>query len=149
MSRAGRFFTWAELTRSGTAERLGLSNAPTAGILLALQRLVDQTLDPLRAVLGRPIRVASGYRSPAVNAAVGGSEGSQHTRGEAADITVEGMASEEVVRALVGSGIPFDQVIWYAPERGGHAHISYTDRRPLRRQTLHAPASGGYVPWRP
>ena len=71
----------------------------------------------------------------------------QHVRGEAADIKVPGTSSEEVVRVLVHSGIPFDQAIWYAPERGGHVHVSYTARRANRRQTLHAPASGGYIGW--
>jgi hypothetical protein len=111
--------------------------------------LVGQLLDPLRAVLGVPVRVTSGYRAEEFNAAIGGAASSQHVLGEAADIKVPGTSSEEVVRVLVHSGIPFDQAIWYAPERGGHVHVSYTARRANRRQLLHAPARGGYVVWVP
>ena len=149
MSRPGRFFSWDEITRSSAATRLGLANEPPPTERAALVALVSAVLDPLRAVLGVPLRVTSGFRCVALNAAIGGSPTSQHTLGEAADVRAEGMASEEVVRALVRAGLPFDQAIWYAPERGGHVHVSYTTRRPNRRQTLHAPAAGGYVGWAP
>ncbi len=145
----GRFFSWAELTASGAAARLGIDNTPTPEAQRAMQALVATVLDPLRAHLGRPVRVTSGYRAPAVNRAVSGSPTSQHMSGEAADIKADGMAAEALAAAIVGLGVPFDQVIWYAPERGGHVHVSYTTTRKNRGETLHAPAAGGYVGWRP
>ncbi|MFH1467819.1 MAG: D-Ala-D-Ala carboxypeptidase family metallohydrolase [Pseudomonadota bacterium] len=144
---AGRFFSWAELTASTTAQRLGLANTPPPAAAANLQRLVTDLLDPLRARLGRPIRVTSGFRSDAVNEAVHGSPTSQHRSGEAVDFKVPGAASRDVAAFIARSGLPFDQVIWYDPERGGHVHLSYTTTRPNRREVLYAPASGGYRPW--
>ncbi|HET6497248.1 MAG TPA: D-Ala-D-Ala carboxypeptidase family metallohydrolase, partial [Thermoleophilia bacterium] len=102
-------------------------------------------LEPIREAVARPVRVTSGYRSPAVNAAVGGSSRSQHSKGEAADIKVDGMAAPELRNAIVAAGVPFDQLIWYAPERGGHVHVSYAIGRTQRGQVIYAPAGGGYI----
>ena len=82
-----KHFTLKELTRSSTAERLGIRNKPAVCEVAALERLVRYVLDPLRERYGRPVVVTSGYRSPALNRAVGGAATSQHLRGEAADIT--------------------------------------------------------------
>jgi len=144
---AGRFFSWAELAASSTARRLGIDNTPPAEAAARLQRLVNDLLDPLRQYLGRAIRITSGYRCPTLNKAIDGSPTSQHMHGEAVDFMVHGMHSRDVVAAIVRSGLNFDQAIWYAPERGGHVHLSYTTRRANRRQVLHAPAGGGYVAW--
>ena len=145
----GRFFSWAELTGSTAARRLGLDNTPTPEAQAAMRALVADVLDPLRERLGRPIRVHSGYRAPAVNRAIDGAATSQHMRGEAVDIHVDGMPAEALATFILRSGLPVDQVIWYAPERGGHVHVSYTRARPNRRQAMHAPAGGGYLAWAP
>ena len=147
--QVGRFFSWAEMPVSGAAARLGLDNTPPPAVQPAMLRLVEVVLDPLRVALGRPVRVTSGYRAPAVNRAINGSPTSQHMLGEAADIKVEGLSAEALATAIVQLGLPVDQVIWYAPERGGHVHVSFTDTRPTRRQALHAPVSGGYNAWAP
>lgn len=117
--RVGQFFTWAELTASATAQRLGLDNTPTAQARAAMEVLVAYVLDPLRGAFGSRLRVTSGYRSPAVNEAVDGAAGSQHLRGEAVDLVVDGLTAEQLAAVIVRSGMPFDQVIAYAPERGG------------------------------
>jgi len=145
----GRFFSWAELTASTTARRLGIDNTPTPQAQAAMQALVADVLDPLRRMLGRPIRVSSGYRAPAVNRAIDGAEHSQHMRGEAVDIKVDGVSAKELATFILRSGLPVDQVIWYAPERGGHVHLSYTRERTNRRQAMHAPAGGGYLAYAP
>jgi len=147
--QVGRFFSWAEVTASATASRLGLDNTPPADAQRALALLVAQVLDPLRQALGRPVRITSGYRAPAVNRAVSGSPTSQHMLGQAADIKVPGLSAEALATVIVRLGLPVDQVIWYAPERGGHVHVSFTDTRPNRGQALHAPAGGGYTAWAP
>lgn len=144
--RVGRFFTIAELTVSSAAKRLGLDNTPTPEAERALQVLAVHVLDPLRSALGSRLRVTSGYRSPAVNEAVDGSATSQHMKGEAVDLVVDGLRAEQLAQLIERSGIPFDQVIWYAPERGGHVHVSVTAMKKNRRVVLHAPAEGGYVP---
>jgi uncharacterized protein YcbK (DUF882 family) len=137
------------MTVSTAAARLGIENTPPPEAQRAMQLLVAHVLDPLRAGLGRPVRITSGYRHPAVNEAVHGSQASQHMQGEAADIKVEGVPAESLATAIVRLGVPFDQVIWYDPERGGHVHVSFTEKRPNRRQMLHAPTSGGYTAWAP
>lgn len=144
----GRYFTWHELLRSNTAARLGLNNAPTPEAKRALELLVYNVLDPLREAVGRPVLVGSGYRHPDVNRAVDGSaEHSQHSLGEAVDIKVPGMTAVELAGFLVRLGLPFDELIWYAPERGGHVHVSFTTRRANNYEVMHAPAGGGYKPW--
>lgn len=109
----GRFFTWAELTRSRAASRLGLDNTPPPEAQAAMRRLVEVVLDPLRAAIGRPVRLTSGFRARAVNDAVKGSSTSQHMRGEAVDIVVDGVSAEALAAFIVQLGVPFDQVIWY------------------------------------
>ena len=148
-SKLGQFFTLAELVRSTAADRLGLDNTPPPAVQAKLERLVAQVLDPLRAHLGRPVRITSGYRSFAVNKALDGSPTSQHMLGEAVDIKADGLTAVELATVILRLGVPVDQVIWYDPERGGHVHVSYTTVRANRGETLHAPASGGYAPWTP
>ena len=141
------FFSWAELLTSSAASRLGLDNTPTEEARACLAALVANVLDPLRAALGRPLRITSGFRTPAVNEAVHGSPTSQHMLGEAVDIKADGLVAAQLLAVVVRSGLPFDQAIGYDPERGGHVHLSFTTRRPNRREVLWAPASGGYRPW--
>ena len=81
-----KYFSIRELSRSETASRKGINNTPNSAVVSALTALIDNVLDPLREKWGAPIIVTSGYRSPALNRAVGGASGSQHTKGEAADI---------------------------------------------------------------
>lgn len=149
-TKLGQYFTLDEFTQSSTASRLGIPNTPNEQQLAAMRALVTTVLDPLRRSLNRPVRITSGFRSAALNDALreGGrnaSRTSQHLKGEAADIMVQGMKARDLARAIVALGVPFDQVIWYAPERGGHVHVSYSKVTTNRRQVLHAPATGGYV----
>lgn len=81
------FFTIKELTRSTTAEARKIDNTPTPEAEANLTELINKVLDPLRRAYGKPITVTSGYRSPRLNAAVGGVKTSQHRKGQAADIT--------------------------------------------------------------
>lgn len=78
-------FTLAELTASSTARARGLDNTPPPEIVPRLV-LTAEMLERIRATLGVPIIVTSGYRGRQVNAAVGGVTSSDHTQGHAADI---------------------------------------------------------------
>ncbi len=78
-------FTLAELTKSSTAERLGLDNTPPPEVLPALTTTAEM-LERIRSTLGVPVTVTSGYRAWAVNKAVGGVTTSDHAQGRAADI---------------------------------------------------------------
>jgi len=124
-------FTLDELTFSQTAARLGMSNEPPPEVLFALKKTA-LGLEMVRALVQAPIVISSGYRSPHVNRLVGGSKTSQHMTGEAADITAPGFGTaEKLVRAIVGSAIPYDQCIL---EFGRWCHISFSDAP--RRQAL-------------
>jgi hypothetical protein len=128
-----RYFTLQELTRSATAQRLGIYNTPPASAVKALNELVDNVLDPLREAWGGPIQVNSGYRCPALNKAVGGSPYSQHQRGEAADITVGTPSANRRLLALIKRlDLPVDQCIdekgcrWiHVSHRKGHNRRQY------------------------
>lgn len=85
-----KHFTISELTRSATANRLGIDNTPSDAIKKNLEKLINTVLDPLREAWGAPIIVTSGYRCPALNRAVKGSKTSQHVLGQAADIKTVG-----------------------------------------------------------
>lgn len=126
-----RYFTIRELTRSDTARRLGIDNTPPASAIAALHELVEQVLDPLRAAWGGPIRVNSGYRCHELNKAVGGTPGSQHMRGEAADITVGSRSGNRRLLALIKRlDLPVDQCI---DEKGCRwIHVSHRAGRNRR-----------------
>ena len=130
-------FTLAEMTVSDVAARRGLPNMPPDDILPALTRTA-QGLEAVRAVLGKPIIVTSGYRSPAVNRLVGGQPSSQHMKGEAADFICPGYGSPaEIVAALVKSAVQYDQCIL---EFGRWVHISFAPA--FRRMALIIDANG-------
>lgn len=119
-------FTLEEFTHSQTAARLGISNQAPATVLPALQRTA-QSLECVRELLGgRPIVISSGYRSPQLNTAIGSKPTSQHTSGQAVDFTCPSFGTpREVVAALVGSGIQYDQCIL---EFASWVHISFSDK---------------------
>ena len=98
-----RFFTLAELTHSDTATREGIANEPPAAQIDALRALCGAVLDPLREAVGRPVRITSGYRGPALNARIGGSATSQHSLCEAADLQVPGLDVLEVFKTVIRS----------------------------------------------
>ena len=113
-------FTLEELTASQIAERRGLDNTPNATAIANLTRLAA-LLEQVRAVIGKPIIVTSGYRSPEVNLAIGSTNKSQHPLGCAADFKVSGMTTKQVVEACIKADIPYHQII---EEFGSWTHIS-------------------------
>ena len=76
------YFTLSELLRSDTAAARSIDNAPSHDVIRRLNALMDECLDPVRELWGKPIGVNSGYRSPALNAAVGGAAASQHMKAD-------------------------------------------------------------------
>lgn len=139
MTQLSKYFTLEELIFSQTASRKNLDNNPTPEILENLKFLAEQ-MDRVREILGHPIHVSSGYRSPEVNKAAGSkSTKSQHTQGLAMDFTCPGFGNpKKIVQAIINSGIEYDQVIH---EFNSWVHISFV-RKNARKQALVIDSSG-------
>ena len=111
--RLSKNFVLSEITRSNTAKRLGINNEPTKKDLENIQRIITNILQPLRNHLG-PIRISSGYRNKELNRAIGGSNKSQHSKGEALDIQFwkDGqMCNKEIYDWILDNAVDFDQMI--------------------------------------
>ena len=111
--RLSKNFTLSEIVKSNTAKRLGIENAPNKEHLKNMQVLIRDLIQPIRDAIG-PIRISSGYRSPQLNRAIGGSTKSQHCKGEALDLQFwkDGkMCNKEIYDWVIKSGIEFDQMI--------------------------------------
>ena len=144
-------FTLSELTKSETALRKGLNNEPTQDIISSLQSLAFNVLQPLRDHYGKAIKINSGYRSPEVNASVGGSKTSDHCKGMAADIEIAGVANAELAKHIKDT-LQFTQIIleFYTPgiADSGWVHVSY-DPANLKGQALTAVKQDGKTVYLP
>lgn len=132
-------FTLEELTHTDHRQ---YDNTPNASELANLTRLAV-FLEEVKTVLGgKPVIINSAFRSKQVNEAVGSKDTSQHRIGCAADIRVPGMTPDEVCKAVIASGLGYDQIIreFYNPEAkaGGWTHISVPNTKEMtpRRQAL-------------
>lgn len=127
-------FTLDELTVSQEAVRAGIDNTPPADVIDAL-RLTAATLENVRLLLGVPIIITSGYRSPPLNRRVGGSANSAHCDGLAADFIAPRYGNPAAIaRAIDANAIAFDQLIL---EFGRWVHLGVHPVHP-RRQALTA-----------
>lgn len=129
-------FTLDELLRSDTANRLKVVEqyTPSQAVIENLRKLSVNILQPIRNALGKSIRVTSGYRCKRLNGLIGGARNSQHTEGKAADIEVDGMTNQELMKFIIDLDLPFDQIInEYEPN--GWIHISFDEKR-NRKQIL-------------
>lgn len=126
-------FALAEFTASQTALRRGLPNDPNPPQVENLRTLAH-CLEACRDILGGPIIITSGFRSPQLNARVGGFVGSHHCQGLAADFVCPSYGDAEKVSRRLNAGlfVPFDQLIW----EPGWVHLSVHPNR--RRQFLRA-----------
>jgi zinc D-Ala-D-Ala carboxypeptidase len=138
-------FSLHELTKSETALRKGMSNDPLDKELGNLITLAEEVLQPIRDHYGVGVKVNSGYRSPDVNAAVGGSRTSDHCNGMAADIEIAGVANAALAE-YIKDNLKFTQLIleFYTPgiPDSGWVHVSY-DENNLKCQTLTATKKDG------
>jgi len=131
-------FNLSELTVTNT----GLPNVPTVIAESNIKMLVNYLLQPARNFFGLPITVTSGYRSPAVNAAVGGSVTSDHVQGRAVDITsIDNARLFSILQKL-----NFDQLIWNGtnPSKPDFIHVSY--RHGANRKQVLRKVNGKYLP---
>ena len=137
-------FTFEEMTRSEYALRRGWPNEPNQQETDNLRRTAV-LLEQVRRECGKPIIVTSGYRSPNINSAIGGSKNSQHMLGCAADIRAVGLSPEDLMRIIIGSDIKYDQLI---REFDSWVHISVpnsADAKPrMQRLIIDKNGTRGY-----
>jgi len=134
-------FTLEELTATSHRE---FDNTPNADETANLQRLAEFLEQVKKALGGKPVMINSAFRSKAVNDSVGSKDTSQHRIGCAADIRVPGMTPDAVVRLLIDSKLPYDQLI---REFDAWTHVSVVSTPGLlpRRQVLIIDRSGTRV----
>jgi uncharacterized protein YcbK (DUF882 family) len=145
-------FNLKEFTKSETAIRKRIDNTPGPAHASNLQKVCEKILEPVRRHYGKPVRINSGYRGPALNAAVGGSSKSQHCNGEAVDFEIDGLANPELAK-WVSENCDFDQIIleFYDPKEGpnsGWVHASYSEGK-NRKQILTAVSVNGKTVYKP
>jgi hypothetical protein len=141
--RLSKHLELAEVIRSSTAKRLGIKNEPTSEHLSNLKLLAENIFEPIRDHFGRPIFISSGYRSAALNKATkGASTTSQHSKGEALDLDMDGTEiSNKQVFDFIKNNLNFDQLInefdysW--------VHVSYSSTGKQRKQILSATKVNG------
>ena len=120
-------FTIEELYASETARKLGIDNTPSVQKMIHLVYLAAYVLEPLRVAMNRPIKISSGYRCEKLNKAVGGVYNSQHLKGQAVDIDIQGdMEFGKKVFNYIKDHLPFDQLIWEHNKSGTYwVHVSF------------------------
>ena len=129
-------FSLSELTKSSTAERKGISNAPDEEAIENLILVCDQILEPVRNHYGKPFVPNSGFRCLELNRAIGSSDKSQHVTGQAVDFEVPGEDNKDVALWVV-ENCTFDQLILEFYKEGeptsGWVHCSYVIERENRK----------------
>lgn len=142
--RLSDHFTLSELTFSELALRQGFDNSPPEAVVTNLDRLARELLEPVRLLLGVPLHINSGYRSPDVNAAIGGAVNSAHMEGRAADFVPIGVPLEAAFHDLrIAAELPYDQLLF---ECRAWLHIAIApEHLEPRREAL--TATGGPGAW--
>lgn len=145
----------SEVVRSDMAKRKGINNMPTQEHLQNLKKLAENIFEPIRLHFGVPIMVSSGYRSRALNTAIGGSLTSQHCSGEAIDIDMDGTSrgvTNKMVFDYIKDNLIFDQLIYEfgTTTSPDWVHVSFESSGKQRKQVLRAIKRGGktrYIPY--
>ena len=134
-----KHFKLKEFTKSQIAARNGINNTPHSGDVKNLENLCYEVLEPVRAKFDKPVIINSGFRCLEVNRLLGSSDSSQHTKGQAVDFEIAGVANIQVAY-WVQANCDFDQLIleFYKPDDGqaGWVHVSYNEKGANRKQVL-------------
>ena len=130
-----------ELTRSESARRVGISNAPTTEHIENMKKLATNVFQPIREHFGVPIFISSGYRSKELNSLIKGSSSSQHCKGQAIDLDMDGTSiSNRQIFDFIKDNLPFDQLIYEFGDDNNPdwVHVSYNRNGQQRGQVLKA-----------
>ena len=142
----------SEVTRSESAKRNNISNTPTPEHIENLKALAEKIFQPIRDHFKKPIRISSGYRSKELNAKVGGSATSQHSKGQAIDLDNDGTdITNRQIFDFVKDNLPFDQLIYEFgdDDNPNWVHISYNRNGQQRGQVLKAYKLNGQTKYFP
>jgi hypothetical protein len=140
----------AEVMRSESAKRKGISNMPTPEHIENFKILAENIFEPIREHFGVPIMISSGYRSKELNKAIGGAASSQHLLGQALDLDMDGTkngVTNKMVFDYIKDNLNFDQLInefdysW--------VHVSYNPSGKQRKQVLKAVKQAGKTIYKP
>jgi hypothetical protein len=137
----------AEVTRSDSAKRKGISNMPTPEHIENFKKLAENIFEPIRKHFGVPIHISSGYRSKELNALIGGVKTSDHCFGMAIDLDQQGHSSgitNKQVFDFIKSNLKFKQLIWEggSKQEPDWVHVSY-DEKNLKNEVLLATKVAG------
>jgi len=142
MTQLSANFSLHEMCKSESALRLNIDNNPDEEATENLRLLCEKVLQPVRDHYGKGVKVNSGYRSPELNSspAVGGSKSSDHCKGQAADIEIDGIPNHELAQWIMDN-LDYTQLILEFYTQGipdsGWVHVSY-DPNNLKKQELTA-----------
>lgn len=138
MIKISKNFTLEELYASSTATQRRIKNIPGTQEVVCLTALTMNILQPLRDWWGQPIKIGSGYRSEALNRAVGGVSNSQHKKGQAVDLCIDGDLSKgKKWFNYIRDNLVFDQLIWEHNSKGSYwVHVSFVNDGTNRKQVI-------------
>lgn len=145
--KISKHLSLAEVVRSETAKRRGISNVPTAEHLENFKLLAENVFEKAREHFKVPVHISSGYRSAELNRAIGGSKTSQHSKGEAIDIDMNGSRSKVTnadIYNYIKDNLEYDQLIWEfgTDSNPDWVHVSYSKNK-NRKQRLKAVKTNG------
>lgn len=144
--KISKHLSLAEVIRSETAKRAGISNMPTEEHLENFEVLAKEVFEPIREHFNVPIHISSGYRSKELNKLVKGSKTSDHCYGKAIDIDMQGSTGDVTNNDIfhyIKDNLKFKQLIAEYPVNGklSWVHVSY-DENNIKNQILIASKSG-------
>jgi zinc D-Ala-D-Ala carboxypeptidase len=145
--KLSKYVSLAEVTRSDTAKRRGIDNSPTAEHQENLKVICEEVFDKVREHFGVPLFISSGYRSAALNKAIGGSATSDHNLGRALDLDQDGHGNGVTnmdVFNYIKDNLEFDQLIYEfgTDKNPDWVHVGYR-KGANRKQILRAIKEGG------
>jgi len=142
MKRISDHISYKEATRSNTATKHGITNAPTEAQLISMEVLAEKIFEPVRTHFGVPLYISSFFRSGDLNKRIGGSSTSQHCMGQAVDIDADvyGKVTNKEIFDYIAENLDYDQLIWEfgSDKEPAWIHVSYVSPFDNRNRKLRA-----------